>query len=312
MYLTEISHYIPTEEVPNSYFETVNGLSDDWIVARTGIRSRSKAKVGENTNTMSIEAVKALSASVEDVDLIVGASYTPHDTIATIAHVVQREFNITNAQGIYVSSACSSLINALEIVEGYFAMNKATKALVVASEHNWAYSNEEDEKSGHLWGDGATALLITKDKTPDSVAEILDIHTRSLAHLGKGPEGVYLEPLGIGLTMPFGKDVFVNACLQMEEALFTVLKRKNFTVDDVDYLISHQANERIISNLAKRLNKMNGSVLRNIDRLGNTGSASTGICISENIEILKQNKALLAVTVFGGGYSSGAMLCKFL
>lgn len=312
MFLEDISHYVPSETVPNSYFKEVNGLSDEWITTRTGIKSRSKASVGETTNTMAIDAVKNLSVSLADVDLIVAASYTPYDTVATLAHVVQREFSIENAMAIYVSSACSSLINAIEIAEGYFAMGKAKKVLIVASEHNWAYSNESDEKSGHLWGDGASAMVITKEKTTNSSAEIIDIYTRGLGHIGQGPDGVYLKPAKEGLMMPNGKDVFIHAITYMEEALLTILKRNHITVEQMDYVIPHQANQRIIKNLSNRLNKKNGTILSNIGRLGNTGCASTAICLSENMDLIRKKGAIVGLTVFGGGYSSGSMLLKFI
>lgn len=312
MFLEEISHYVPSETVPNSYFKEVNGLSDEWITTRTGIKSRSKASLDETTNTMAIDAVKNLSVSIQDVDLIIAASYTPYDTVATMAHVVQREFSIENAMAIYVSSACSSLINAFEIAEGYFAMGKAKKALIVASEHNWAYSNESDEKSGHLWGDGASAMVITKDKTTNSSAEILDIYTRGLGHIGQGPKGVYLTPADEGLMMPNGRDVFIHAITYMEEALLTILERNHVTVEEMDYVIPHQANQRIIKNLSQRLKKKDGTVLSNIEHLGNTGCASTAICLSENIDKIKKKDAIVGLTVFGGGYSSGAMLMKFI
>ncbi len=144
------------------------------------------------------------------------------------------------------------------------------------------------------------------------MAEIVDVFTRGLGHIGKGPEGVYLTPGKDGLLMPFGKDVFIHACNFMEEALNVIFERNNRKLDEMNYLISHQANERIIRNLGKRLNMLNGSVLSNIDRLGNTGCASTAICMSENIDTLKAKKALLGVTVFGGGYSSGSMMLQFL
>lgn len=89
------------------------------------------------------------------------ATYSPHDTVATAAHMIQRHFKARAARCLTVSAACSSFINAMEIVEGYFAMNKATKAIVVASEHNTEYSNETCPQSGHLWGDGSVAIAIS-------------------------------------------------------------------------------------------------------------------------------------------------------
>ena len=186
MFINAIGNYIPKERIDNSYFQNVNGLTDEWIYSRTGIKSRSKADKNENTNSMGIKAVEnaieKLSYPIEDIDLIVGASYSPIDTVATLAHVVQRQFNIMNTKAVYVSSACSSFINAIEVVEGYFAMNKAKKALIVVSEHNTMYSRENCPKSGHLWGDGAAAIIVSKDKLDDNNPEIIDIYTQSLGH----------------------------------------------------------------------------------------------------------------------------------
>ena len=146
LYINAFAHYLPDNRVPNSYFKDVNGLDDEWIRTRTGISTRSKAGENENTNTMALEAVKRLHEKlpfpIEEVDLIVAATYSPHDTVATAAHMIQRHFKARAARCLTVSAACSSFINAMEIVEGYFAMNKATKAIVVASEHNTEYSNE--------------------------------------------------------------------------------------------------------------------------------------------------------------------------
>ncbi|MEI6678159.1 MAG: ketoacyl-ACP synthase III [Mariniphaga sp.] len=314
MFINTISHYVPKQRVPNEYFKDINGLEDEWIFDRTGIRTRSKAAEGENANTMAIEAVsralKALPFDIKEVDLIIGASYTPYDTVATIGHTVQREFGIPEAQVIYVSSACSSLVNALEIVEGYFALGKASRALVIAVEHNTLYSNETCEKSGHLWGDGATALFISEEPVGPKPGEILNIFTRGLGHIGKGTEAVYLRPADGGLQMPDGRDVFMHACNFMRVALEKTLENCSFTVEDLDFIIPHQANHRIIANLIKQLNLQPKKVLSNIEEFGNTGCASTGICLSQNIDSIPTD-SLVGITVFGGGYSAGAVLIRF-
>lgn len=133
MFINATGFYVPEERVDNQHFLELNGLTSEWIEQRTGIRSRSKAKAEENINTMSMEAVRnalpKLPYDITDVDLIVSASYSPYDTVATAAHLAQHEFHIENAKALYLSSACSSFLNALEVVEGYFAMGKATKAL---------------------------------------------------------------------------------------------------------------------------------------------------------------------------------------
>jgi len=313
MFLNSIAHYLPSIEISNDYFLEKNGLTDEWIYTRTGIKTRRKASPDENANTMAVEAVKHLleisKSPIEDVDLIIGGTYTPFDTVGTLAHVVQEHFNVSDVMAISVSTACSSLINALEIVEGYFAMNKAKKALVVVSEHNTGYSVDSDEFAGHLWGDGAAAMFVSKERTADDDMEFIEIITQGLANVGKGTIGVGLQPLKEGIKMRYGKDVFVHACNYMTKITNEILTKNGFKIADLDYLIPHQANIRIINNVAEQLGISQEKTIVNIERLGNTGCVSTAIGLSENLDKVKKGK-LFCLTVFGGGYSSGAALLK--
>ena len=311
MFVNAIGSYVPEERIDNSYFFNVNGLTEEWIFARTGIKTRSKAGKDENTNSMGIKAVENarenLSYPVEEVDLVIGGSYSPYDTVVTLAHAVQRKFNIAKAKAFYVSSACSSFINAMEIVEGYFATNKAKKALIVVSEHNSAFY---DAKSCYLWGDGAAAVFVSKEKISENNPEILDIYTHGLGHIGKGRDGVRLDIKGEGLVMPDGRDVFIQACRYMSESLNIILERNGFKTDDVAHIVAHQANMRIISNVASQYNLPEGVFWNTIEELGNTGCASTLITLVQHLDEIKKND-LIAFTTFGGGYSAGSMLIRF-
>lgn len=313
MFLNAIGHYLPEEEIPNKYFEELNGLSDEWIVSRTGIKTRRRAKIGENTNTMAVEAVKAaiknLDYPLEEIDLIVGATYTPHDTIGTVGYIVQKHFNISNVMTLTVSTACSSFVNAVEIVQSFFLANKASKALVVAADHNNTYSDAKNVISGHLFGDAAVAAFFAKEKINKDDTEIIDIKTQGLGNIGQGPNGVVLQPQNGGLKMPFGKDVFMHACNYMADMTQEILESNNYTIDDLDYLIPHQANIRIINKVAEKLQISRDKVIVNIDKYGNTGSASAAIGLSQNLDDIKHD-SLIAISVFGGGYSAGSMLIK--
>lgn len=313
MYINRISHYLPTEVVDNEYFTKLNDLSSEWIVDRTGIRERRKAGEDENTNTMAIAAVEALLEEIpyskNEIDLIVGATYTPYDTIVTLAHAVQHHLQIPDIPVVSVSSACSSLLNAIELVEGYFAMNKASRALVVVSDHNTAYNNEKDTMSGHLWGDGASALLISKVRQTESDLFIRKIITGGAATSGKAVEAVVLRPNERGVVMPFGRDVFQNACTYMPKVSQQVLEACGLGIADIDYLIPHQANHRISLNVINTMGIPEEKLLSNIQRLGNTGCVGCAIALSENMERFKKGDVLV-VTVFGGGYSYGAMLIE--
>lgn len=313
MFINAVGCYVPEGRVPNEYFKDVNGLTADWIVQRTGIQSRSKAGPDENVDSMGLEAVAAaaekLPYDVSDVDLIVSASYSVYDTVATVAHVVQQRYKIADAKALYLSAACSSFINGMEVIEGYFASGKASKALIICSEHNTYYSNEKDPKSGHLWGDGAVAYFVSKERVSPDDIEVLDIYTEGLGHIGKGPGGVKLRPKEDGITMPDGRDVFIHACKYMVYALKKGLEHTGNSIDDLRYIICHQANKRIVVQVAHQLEQNNSKFLNNIEELGNTGSASAPLVFVQNQDKFEKGD-LAALIVFGGGYSCGSMILK--
>lgn len=314
MYINATGFYVPEERVPNQHFFELNGLTSEWIEQRTGIKTRSKARPDENINTMGLEAIRnalpKLPYDIKEVDLIIAASYSPYDTVATAAHVAQREFQIQEAKALYLSSACSSFVNALEVVEGYFAMGKATKALIISADKNSAYWNETDPKAGHLWGDAAAAYFISKERVTDHDAEIVEIMTQALACVGKGPDGVHLRPRDGGIDMPEGRDVFVQACTYMPKNAIHLLEKNGYSINDLSYFIGHQANLRIMMNISKQLNLPEEKFLHNIEELGNTGSVSSALVYAQNDTRFKKGD-LICITVFGGGYSAGACLIKY-
>ena len=277
------------------------------------IRTRSKAADDETVDTMALEAVESalptLPYDVKDVDLIVAAAYSVYDTVATTAHIVQRQYGIEGAKAVYASSACSSFINGMEIVEGYFASGKAKKALVVCSEKNTYYSNESDPKCGHLWGDAAVAYFVSAERQSESDIEIEDIFTEGLGQLGKGPDGVKLRPHEDGITMPDGRDVFMYACRYMVYALNQSLANRGLQLSDVDKVICHQANKRIVAQVAHQLGMPMTDFLNNIEELGNTGSASAPLVLAQKREEIAKGSRV-ALVVFGGGYSCGCMTVK--
>ena len=314
MYINSMGHYVPSDRIPNEYFENVNGLTPDWILQRTGIMTRSKARADENSDSMAIDAVedamKGLPYDIKDVDLIVAACYAVYDTVATPAHVVQQRYKIKGAKAVYASAACSSFINGLEIIEGYFAMGKAKRALLICTEHNTYYSNEKDPKSGHLWGDAAVAFFLSKDRESENDIEILDIFTEGLGDVGKGPDGVKLRPGEDGISMPDGRDVFINACRYMIYALNHSLDKTGLKIEDLKNLICHQANKRIVAQVANQLDKPMEDFLNNIEELGNTGSASAALVLSQNKDKFKKGDNV-GLMVFGGGYSCGSFIVRF-
>lgn len=313
LYIHAIGHYFPDEKIDNAYYSRTTGLSEEDILKKTGIKERRKAGPGENANTMAIDAVqrmmKSLDFPITDIDLIISASYTPWDTIATPSHEIQRKFGITNARAFMISTACSSFVSAVEVVESYFAAGKAHKALVVVTEHNTAYNDDNNPQSGFLWGDGAAAMVITSEKISEEDLTVVDLFTQGLAHISKGPGGVFCQPVGQRIQMPEGKDVFVNATTYITQHTKELLERNHYTPENLDYLIPHQANMRIITKVGKDLPIKANKVITNIEYLGNTGCAGAAIGLSEHWNRYRKDE-LIAIAVFGGGYSSGVMLLK--
>lgn len=264
-------------------------------------------------NTMGLEAIydalPRLPYDIREVDLLIAATYSPYDTVGTAAHVAQHHYAIPHSKAFTLSSACSSFINALEVVEGYFAMGKAHRALIIGGDKNTAYSNEDDPKSGHLWGDAAVAFFLSNERIADTDAEVLEVYTEALGTIGKGPESIQLRPRDGGIRMPEGKDVFLQACTYMPQNALRLLTHHGYTFDDLSYFIGHQANMRILKNIATSNSIPEEKILSNIAELGNTGSASSALVYAQNRERFQAGD-LVCLSVFGGGYSAGATLIK--
>lgn len=315
MFINFVSDYIPESVVSNNFFNSQFGISEDEIISKCGIKERHIIQSGENTNSMAIEAVKSaffnLPFPISEIDLIIGATYTPYDTVGTLAHAVQSQFNIPVAKCFTVDSACSSFVNAVEIVDCFFHRNKAKKALIIVSENNSAHKDYSDKISGFLWGDGAAAVFITNERFSDEDFEILDVNTSGLGHIGKSIDAVWLKPQNGGIKMPHGKDVFQNACTYMINDTLHILEHNKIPLNSLNYFIPHQANARITDYVARGLNLDSSRVLSNIEFYGNTGSASTPIVLSQNKHKFRSND-IIVISVFGGGYSSGSLLLKKL
>ena len=315
MIINLVTDYIPDFIIPNEYFFDNYGITNEEIVSKSGIKQRRRTRPDENTNSMAIEAVKKalpdLPFPINAIDLIIGATYTPYDTAGTLAHAVQKQFNICKAKCFTIDSACSSFVNAIEIADCYFVNKKASKALIVISENNSAYNDDSDKNSGFLFGDGAAAVFITNQRYSTDDIEMLDVNTSGLGHIGKSIDAVYVRPNNGGIRMPFGKDVFQYACKYMLLETEQILYNNDIHLSESKYFIPHQANSRITDYVTKKLKLEPSQVLTNIEQFGNTGSASTPIVLSQNMGKYKQND-IIVISVFGGGYSSGAVLLKKL
>lgn len=298
--------YLPSRKVSNSDLSVITGKEEAWFEKRTGIVERRRADTKETTADLGIKAVGKIKDDLQNVDLIIAATSTPHDTVGAIGYRIQKHFNIDKAKVLNISTACSSMLNATELAKNFLIAGSTSKVLVVCAEMNSYYSCDQDLMGGHLWGDAAGAFLLTREGVGNKV---ISCFSEGLGHIGEGPNGVYLQPKGTGMTMNNGKDVFYYACKYMKYACEKVLVANSLVLDDIDYIIPHQANQRIIDRLTEDMNLLPDKVISCIRNIGNTGSASTLVAMSLSKSYFKSGDKVL-FTVFGGGYSTGAMIIE--
>lgn len=312
--IEDIAAYLPEARMDNNCFSSLTGREPDWFVARTGIHVRRRAAKDETTSSMGIAAVRELlekrGDALSGVDLIIGASYTPDDTLSTLPFRLQREFEIADARVYFLSTACSSFISALEIAQMILNAGQARKALLVASEHNSRYSDDADRFSGHLWGDGAAAAVLSRN-ADQGLFTVEYVQSRGVACVGKGPDAITLNPdLGRhGLVMQEGRDVFARACEYLADEVCRGVKSLGLTIKDIDWLVPHQANLRILNNVAKSLGLPMERCVVTVDQLGNTGCASIPISLDHALPQIRSGD-LVAAAAFGGGYSCGAAMLR--
>jgi 3-oxoacyl-[acyl-carrier-protein] synthase-3 len=311
VYIIDAASFLPEAIVDNQYFAARTGRAAEWFSRVTGIRERRRTSGAMNINDMAVRAVAPLAERDGDrlagVDYIIGCTY-----IGTIAHVVQRQFHLVQARAVLISAACSSVLNGMELAAALFESGRARKILLVAAEHNSIYARDDDPQSGHLWGDGAAAMVLgaaAEGAPPDALFDVLDLVTASHGHLGSGPDAVSMRPRAGGLTMPHGREVFHHACQQMAGESRKLLERSHVGVSSIKLFVPHQANRRIMNHVAEDLGFSAEQVASTIETCGNTGCASSLITLIEHRRRL-QSGDLALMTVFGGGYSSGAALLR--
>lgn len=313
VYINSTGYYIPSGRVSASHFARLHDKPEEWFLQRTGIHTRSRADDRETLDYMAVKAVenamRDLPFPIGEVDLIIFASYSPDDTVGTTAHVIQREFSIENSRTFYISSACSSALNGLEIIVSFFRTGIASKALLVCGDRNSTYSDDNDPQHGHLWGDAAVACFLSRERCAEGDMELVDIETHGLGHIGAGPAGVSLKPRTDGIAMPYGRDVFNQACVYMERYSRGILERNGIDIERLDWFVSHQANLRIVSRVCRELGLPEERTLNNIRELGNTGCGSSLLALAQNRAKLKKGDNICVAT-FGGGYSAAAALLR--
>jgi 3-oxoacyl-[acyl-carrier-protein] synthase-3 len=316
--------YLPPRVLTNAELEKMVDTTDEWIRERTGIRERRIAAAEETAAFMGSEAARCAMAraGVEpgEVDVLITSTATPDRLLPSTACDIQAILGATNAMALDVSAACSGFLYGLSLAETYVAAGRGDTALVVATEKMSAIVDWQDRSTCILFGDGSGAMVLRRGES--GRRGILSHYNRSDGRLAE----LLWRPAG-GATIPFdvavldrrdhylkmaGREIFKHAVRSMAEAADVALQQAGLTGQDVDLLIPHQANMRIIDATAKYAGIRPEKVVVNVDRYGNMSSASIPVAFDEAAESgrLRPGMNVLSVT-FGAGLTWGATVVRW-
>jgi len=310
---------LPERQLTNFDLEKMVETSDEWITTRTGIRTRRIAGKGdENYRLASRAAMKALEMSElkpEEIDLIIVATMSPHMMMPSCACFVQAEIGAFNAHAYDMNAACSGFLYALDMADRYICSDPAMKILVIGSETLSAHVNWQDRNTCILFGDGAGACVVTgREKGGGVVSSDLCADGRlwNLLYMDSpeslNPDIARKNYDGSSIKM-IGREVFKHAVEAMEDSVTNLLDKNSLTISEIDFMIPHQANIRILNKLMERIGIAKEKVYINVDKYGNTSAASIPIALDEaNRQGLLQHGNLLLFCSFGGGFTWGSLL----
>jgi 3-oxoacyl-[acyl-carrier-protein] synthase-3 len=312
--------YLPARVLTNEELAKTVDTSDEWIVKRTGIRERRVAAKGELTSDLAVEAARGAlnkaGMSIDEIDLIVCATSTPDETFPATATRVQAKLGMTGGAAFDVQAVCSGFIYGLAVADNFIRAGNARSALVIGAETFSRILDWQDRSTCVLFGDGAGAVVLQGAEGNGGSKErgILSTHIYSD---GRHHDALYVDggPSSTGtvghLRMD-GREVFRHAVVRMAEAIDTALQANGLTPGDIDWLVPHQANRRIIDAMARRLNLPDDRVVITVDRHANTSAASIPLALCQAVgdERIRRGDLIL-MEAMGGGFTWGSALLRW-
>lgn len=314
-----VGHYLPKRVVENSEFEASIETSDAWIRSRSGIERRHFAEGDETTSTMAAQAaLRALEVAgleATDVGAIVVATSSPDHTFPSVATMVQAQIGAENAFAFDVQAVCAGFIFALSTAQSMIASGQCKTAIVIGAETFSKLMDWTDRGTCVLFGDGAGALVLSAE---DGTGETSDrgILAVDLNSDGRHKDILYVDggvtTQNTGFLRMQGKEVFRHAVEKLAQTAETVIAKTQIDPSDIDWIIPHQANIRIIQGIAKKLNVDMSKVITTVQDHGNTSAASIPLAMSVAHESgrLKQGDLVLSEAI-GGGLAWGAVLLRW-
>ena len=312
--------YLPERIVTNAELAAKIETSDEWIVQRTGIRQRHVAAPGEYTSHLATRAaeraLRAAGVTPDEVDLIVLATATPDHTFPATAAKVQAALGVTKGAAFDVQAVCTGFIYALATADNFIRAGQSKTAVVIGAETFSRILDWQDRGTCVLFGDGAGAVVLRAVPSNGSIAErgVLSTHLHTdgrhhdLLYVDGGPSTTGMA----GFLRMEGKEVFRHAVQRLAEAVDEALTANGLAASDIDWLVPHQANRRIIDAMAKKLALPADKVVLTIDRHANTSAASVPLALAEAAEDGRIRPGqLVLLEAMGGGLTWGAALLRW-
>lgn len=315
--ITAVGGYVPEHVLTNADIEQLVDTSDEWIVSRTGIKERRILKpTSLGTSFMAIKAAQNLldkkNLDPTQIDLVIVATATPDMPVSSTAAYVATEIGATNAFAYDLQGACSGFLFGMSAAAAYISSGRYNNILLIGADTMSSIIDYSDRATCVIFGDGAGAVLFEPNY------EGLGLQDEVLRVDGKGR--TYLKIEAGGSMLPASKEtvsqkqhflhqegrpVFKFAVSNMSAAITQVIKRNGLSKNDIDFVVAHQANKRILDSISNHLNLKSDQMLINIDRYGNTTAATLPLLLWDYEHLLKKNQKLL-FTAFGGGFTWGA------
>ncbi len=317
--ISAIASYVPDDILDNEMLSKMVDTNDEWITTRVGIKERRiLRKEGAGSSYLGIQAVNKLleenNIAAQDIDLLICATSNPDYRFPSTGSVIVHGTNLKNAYAYDIQAACAGFIVALQDAASYIRSGVYKKVIVVCAEKMSSMTDYTDRATCPLFGDAAAAVLVepTEQEGVGVIDAIFHVDGRGLEHLVMEAGGSVLPASHETVDarqhyiLQDGRYVYKHAVVDMLTATQDVMQRNNLTVENVDYLVPHQANLRIIEAVAERAKFPDEKVLVNIQHYGNTSAASIPLCLDEFKGQFKKGDRMV-LTAFGAGFTWGAL-----
>jgi len=319
--ITAVGSYLPKKVLDNKTLESMVDTTNEWITSRTGIKERRILKKGVGTSQMAIKAAKKVlkksKTSPLEIDMVIVATITPDIHVSATAVHVATEIGAVNAFGYDLQAACSGFLYGMSVASSFIESGRYKKIILIGADKMSSIVDYSDRNTCIIFGDGAASVLLEPNSQGMGLQDEFlrsDSVGREFLRIEAGGSQLPITKETIDQKKHFlfqdGKNVFKYAVSNMAEASYKIMERNNLTNKDVDYLVPHQANKRIIDATAMRMGICDSKVLMNIEKYGNTTAATIPLVFADFEKKLKKGDNII-LAAFGGGFTWGASYLKW-